>query len=80
MEKEQTEADRLREQSQQNEVVVEKELSSIPQTRNMMAVKYMRPSNKYRSKRRNQNPIKAGNILKREKRLKSMGWSLLMFK
>lgn len=67
-------------QNQENEVVQEKELSSMPITRNAMALKYMKFSNKYRSKKRNQNPKKAKKILNRELRLKKFGWSLLMFR
>lgn len=57
-----------------------KELSSIPQTRNLMAFKYMKLSNKYKGKNRKQNFNKLNNILNRELRLKKYGWSLLMFK
>lgn len=66
--------------NKEDEINEYKELSSIPITRNAMAAKYMKFSNKYRSKRKNQNSVKRNKIINREKKLKSVGWSLLMFK
>lgn len=85
MEQEKTKSESLEQLEEQPEKKSEelenkKELSSMPITRNYMIKKNLKTSNRFGGRHIKQNINKRKSILSREKKLRSIGWSILFLK